>query len=256
MRQKAEGWCLKVYFENILRIMKIAIIGYGKMGHEVEKAALTRQHEIVVTIDNPKEWEERLELLKQADVAIDFSQPDQVVGNIHRCFDLHLPVVVGTTAWQDHFEEIKKRCLDEKHSLFTAPNFSIGMNIMFLLNKQLAKFAEQYGYQLSMAETHHIHKLDKPSGTAVKLANDILAIDHDYERWSIDAPTEHTLYIKVTREGEVNGIHSVMAESPADKITLTHEAYNRQGFALGAIAAAEFLIGKTGVFGMEDLFEE
>ena len=236
--------------------MKIAIIGYGKMGHEVEKAALARRHSIIVTIDNPQEWEERLEKLKQADVAIDFSQPDQVVANIHRCFDLHIPIVVGTTAWQDHFEEIKQRCMTEKQSLFTAPNFSIGMNIMFLLNKQLARFAEQYGYHLEMAETHHIHKLDKPSGTAVKLANDILAANHDYDRWSIDAPAERTLYIKVTREGEVNGIHSVVAESPADKITLTHEAFNRQGFALGAIAAAEFLMGKTGVFGMEDLIEE
>ena len=139
--------------------MKIAIIGYGKMGHEVEKAAIARQHEIVVTIDNSKEWEERIEKLKQADVAIDFSQPDQVVGNIHRCFDLHLPVVVGTTAWQDHFEEIKQRCLEERQSLFHAPNFSIGMNIMIMLNKQLAKFAEKYSYQLSMAETHHIHKI-------------------------------------------------------------------------------------------------
>ena len=236
--------------------MKIAIIGYGKMGHEVEKAALARQHDIVVTIDNIQEWEERINQLQLADVAIDFSQPDQVVGNINRCFDLRIPIVVGTTAWQDHFEEIKTRCLAEEQSLFTAPNFSIGMNIMFMLNKQLAKFAEKYGYQLSMAETHHIHKLDKPSGTAVNLANDILAINHDYDRWSIDEPSDHTLYIKVTREGEVNGIHSVLAESPADKITLTHEAYNRKGFALGAIAAAEFLVGKTGVFGMEDLFVE
>ena len=235
--------------------MKIAIIGYGKMGHEVEKAAIARHHSIVVTIDNAQEWEERLKLLKQTDVAIDFSQPDQVVGNIHRCFDLHLPVVVGTTAWQDHFESIKQRCLKEKQSLFTAPNFSIGMNIMFILNKQLAKFSEKYGYQLSMAETHHIHKLDKPSGTAVKLANDILAVNHNYDQWSIDTPNNHTLFINVIREGEVNGIHSVIAESPADKITLTHEAFNRQGFALGAITAAEFLIGKTGVFGMEDLFE-
>ena len=226
------------------------------MGHEVEKAALAHQYEIVVTIDNPKEWEERIEKLRQADVAIDFSQPDQVVGNIHRCFDLHIPVVVGTTAWQEHFEEIKARCVAEKQSLFTAPNFSIGMNIMFVLNKQLAKFAEKYSYQLSMAETHHIHKLDKPSGTAVKLANDIINTNHDYDRWSIEEPAEHTLFIKVTREGEVNGIHSVMAESPADKITLTHEAFNRQGFAWGALAAAEFLIGKTGVFGMEDLFVE
>ena len=236
--------------------MKIALIGYGKMGHEVEKAALARQHEIVVTIDNAQEWEERLELLKKADVAIEFSQPDQVVSNIHRCFDLHLPIVVGTTACQNHFEEIKTRCLAEKQSLFTAPNFSIGMNIMFLLNKQLAKFAEKYGYQLSMAETHHIHKLVKPSGTAVKLANDIMAVDKEYDRWSIDAPAEHSLFINVKREGEVFGIHSVTASSPADKITLTHEAFNRQGFALGAIAAAEFLMGKTGCFGMEDLFGE
>lgn len=236
--------------------MKIALIGYGKMGHEVEKAALARQHEILVTIDNAQEWEERFGLLKQAEVAIDFSQPDQVVGNIHRCFDLHIPIVVGTTAWQDHFEEIKARCLNEGQSLFHAPNFSIGMNIMFVLNKQLARFAERYGYQLSMAETHHIHKLDKPSGTAVKLANDILAVNHDYDHWSIEAPAEHTLYINVTREGEVNGIHSVVADSEADRLTLTHEAFNRQGFAMGAIAAAEFLIGKFGVFGMEDLIEE
>ena len=235
--------------------MKIAIIGYGKMGHEVEKAALARQHEIVVTIDNAQEWEERLEQLKQADIAIEFSQPDQVVANIHRCFDLHLPIVVGTTAWQDHFEEIKARCLAEGQSLFTAPNFSIGMNIMFLLNKQLAKFAERYGYRLTLAETHHIHKLDKPSGTAVKLANDIIATDSDYDRWSIYAPAEHSLYIDVKREGEVFGIHSVTAESPADKITLTHEAFNRQGLAAGALAAAEFLVGKTGVFTMENLIQ-
>jgi len=234
--------------------MKIALIGYGKMGHEVEKAALARKHEIVVTIDNAQEWEERLDLLKQADIAIEFSQPDQVVANINRCFELHIPVVVGTTAWQDHFEEIKKRCLEEKQSLFTAPNFSIGMNIMFLLNKQLARFAERYGYQLSLSETHHIHKLDKPSGTAVKLANDIISVNHDYDSWSIDTPADHTLFINVAREGEVFGIHSVLAESSADKITLTHEAFNRQGLANGAIAAAEFLIGKKGVFGMEDLF--
>ena len=233
--------------------MKIAIIGYGKMGHEVEKAALARHHEIVVTIDNAQEWEERIDLLKQADVALEFSQPDQVVSNINRCFDLHLPIVVGTTAWQEHYEEISQRCLAEKQSLFTAPNFSIGMNIMFMLNKQLARFAERYGYQLSLSETHHIHKLDKPSGTAVTLANDIMSIDPNYTRWSIDTPADHTLYIEAKREGEVFGIHSVTASSAADHITITHQAFNRQGLAAGALAAAEFLVGKTGVFGMEDL---
>ena len=233
--------------------MKIAIIGYGKMGHEVEKAALAKGHTIIATIDNPQEWETRLDLLKQADVAIEFSQPDQVVGNINRCFDLHIPIVVGTTAWQDHFEEVRKRCMEEQQSLFTAPNFSIGMNIMFMLNKQLAQFAERYGYQLSLSETHHIHKLDKPSGTAVKLANDIMSVDPDYTRWSIDTPADHTLYIEAKREGEVFGIHSVTASSAADRITITHQAFNRQGLAAGALAAAEFLVGKTGVFGMEDL---
>ena len=223
------------------------------MGHEVEKAALARHHEIVVTIDNAQEWEERLSLLKQADVAIEFSQPDQVISNINRCFDLHLPIVVGTTAWQEHYEEIKQRCLAEKQSLFTAPNFSIGMNIMFLLNKQLARLAERYGYQLSLAETHHIHKLDKPSGTAVKLANDIMAEVPDYTRWSIEAPADHTLYIEAKREGEVFGIHSVTASSAADRITITHQAFNRQGLAAGALAAAEFLVGKTGIFGMDAL---
>ena len=234
--------------------MNIAIIGYGKMGHEIEKAALAKGYSIIVTIDNPTEWEERLEQLKKADVAIDFSQPNQAVDNINRCFDLHLPVVVGTTAWYDHLDEIKKRCLNEGQALFYAPNFSIGMNIMFMLNKQLAKYAEKYGYRLSLAETHHIHKLDKPSGTAAKLANDIIAVNHDYDKWSIDTPSDHTLYIDVTREGEVFGVHSVTAESPADKISIRHEAFNRQGLAAGALAAAEFLIGKKGLYTMEDLF--
>ena len=235
--------------------MKIAILGYGKMGHEVEKTALSLGHEIVVTIDNEQEWAEREELLGKADVAIEFSQPDQAIHNIQRCFDLHLPIVVGTTAWYDHLDEIKQRCQDEGQSLFYAPNFSIGMNMVFFLNKQLAKFADQYHYDLSVAETHHIHKLDKPSGTAAKLANDLIAGSSRYHRWSIEEPCpSDTLPIEVTREGEVFGIHSVTARSSADRITLTHEAFSRQGLAQGALTAATFLIGKKGCFTMEDLF--
>jgi 4-hydroxy-tetrahydrodipicolinate reductase len=247
--------------------MKIALLGYGKMGHEVEKNALALGHEIVVTIDNEQEWNERLELLKKADVAIEFSQPDQAFANINRCFDLHLPIVVGTTAWYDRLDEVKKRCLSEGQSLFYAPNFSIGMNMVFMMNKQLARFAEQYGYSLKVAETHHIHKLDKPSGTAAKLANDIIAENSHYQRWSIDEnviaseakQSTHphdcgVLPIEVTREGEVFGIHSITAQSSADRITLTHEAFSREGLAKGALAAAQFLIGKTGVFTMESLF--
>ena len=235
--------------------MKIALLGYGKMGHEVEKNALAQGHEIVVTIDNEQEWNERIDLLKQADVAIEFSQPDQAFANINRCFDLHLPIVVGTTAWYDRLDEVKQRCKSEGQSLFYAPNFSIGMNMVFMMNKQLARFAEQYGYSLKVAETHHIHKLDKPSGTAAKLANDILAESSRYQRWSIDesCPAD-TLPIEVTREGEVFGIHSITAQSSADRITLTHEAFSREGLANGALAAAQFLIGKMGVFTMVDLF--
>ena len=224
------------------------------MGHEVERLALAKGHEIVVTIDNEQEWGERREWLKTADVAIEFSQPDQAFANINRCFDLHLPIVVGTTAWYDHLDEIKERCLREGQSLFYAPNFSIGMNMVFKMNKELARFAEQYGYSMSLAETHHIHKLDKPSGTAAKLANDIITESSRYQCWSINAPyPADTLPIEVTREGEVFGIHSVTAQSSADRITLTHEAFSREGLALGALAAAQFLIGKVGVFTMEEL---
>ena len=226
------------------------------MGHEVERLALAKGHEVVITIDNEQEWKERLEQLKTADVAIEFSQPDQAFANISRCFDLHLPIVVGTTAWYDRLDEVKERCIRERQSLFYAPNFSIGMNMVFRINKQLAQFAEKYGYAMSLAETHHIHKLDKPSGTAAKLANDIIAESSRYQCWSINEPyPADTLPIEVTREGEVFGIHSVTARSSADRITLTHEAFSREGLAQGALAAAQVLVGKTGVFTMEDLME-
>lgn len=238
------------------------------MGHEVERIALTKGHKIIVTIDNEQEWNQRIELLKNADVAIEFSQPNQAFANINRCFDLHLPVVVGTTAWYDRLDEIKRRCLSEGQSLFYAPNFSIGMNLVFLMNKQLARFAEQYGYSMKVAETHHIHKLDKPSGTAAKLANDIIAESSRYQCWTVTEPyspedasnptasdsSSETLPIEVTREGEVFGIHSITALSSADRITLTHEAFSREGLAQGALAAAEYLIGKKGCFTMESLF--
>ena len=230
------------------------------MGHEVERLALAKDHEVVVTIDNEQEWNERLEPLKTAEVAIEFSQPDQAFANINRCFDLHLPIVVGTTAWYDRLDEVKERCLREQQSLFYAPNFSIGMNMVFRLNKQLARFAEQYGYSVSLAETHHIHKLDKPSGTAAKLANDIIAESERYQQWTVTEPASpeavasDVLPIEVTREGEVFGIHSVTLRSSADRITLTHEAFSRQGLAEGALAAAKFLLGRKGCFTMEDLF--
>ena len=234
--------------------MKIALLGYGKMGHELDRVALLQQHEIVARIDNLDDWKNCLEQIRQADVAIEFSFPDQAVDNIYRCFELHLPVVVGTTAWYDRLDEVRQRCLKEHQSLFYAPNFSIGMNITFMLNKVMARFAEKYGYDITLSETHHAHKLDKPSGTAAKLADDIIAANTHYHDWTLSENTPSgTLHIEVKREGEVNGIHSIMMESAADRITLTHEAKNRQGLALGALAAAQFLIGKTGCFNMENL---
>ncbi len=237
--------------------MKIILLGYGKMGHEVEKIALQRGHEIIAIIDNEEEFRNSgiQEIKNQGDVvAIEFSTPATAFENIKRCFDLNIPVVCGTTAWYEHFDEVKERCEKEGQTLFYAPNFSIGMNIMFMLNSQLAKITEKYDYKLSLIETHHIHKLDKPSGTAVKLANDIIDNNKNYNSWGLDDYTNNgVLPIESIREGEYFGIHEVKAESSCDIISLRHEAFSREGFATGAVIAAEFIQGKKGIFTMNDL---
>lgn len=233
------------------------------MGHEVEKIALQRGHNIVARIDN----ESDSQILRLSDseevVAIEFSTPATVLNNIYRCFDMNIPVVCGTTAWYQHLDEVKSRCEKENQTLFYAPNFSIGMNIMFMLNRQLAKITEKYDYKLSLTETHHIHKLDKPSGTAVKLAEDILDNNNNYKSWTLEQLTidneqltiNNVLPIEAIREGDVFGIHEVKAESDCDIIQLRHEAFSRKGFATGAVIAAEFLLGKKGIFTMENLLK-
>ena len=248
--------------------MNIILFGYGKMGHEIEKIALQRGHNIVATIDNDEDFQNLRfsdsQILRFSDsdtVAIEFSTPATAYDNINRCFDMNIPVVCGTTAWYQHFDEIKERCEKENQALFYAPNFSIGMNIMFMLNRQLAKITEKYDYKLSLTETHHIHKLDKPSGTAVKLAEDILANNNNYESWTLkecimhnaQCTMENALPIEAIREGDVFGIHEVKAESDCDIIQLRHEAFSRKGFATGAVVAAEFILGKKGIFTMNDL---
>lgn len=245
--------------------MKIILLGYGKMGHEVEKIALQRGHEILVAIDNENDWNsfknseaQNLRISESQIVAIEFSTPATAFDNIKRCFDMNIPVVCGTTAWHQHFDEIKERCEKESQALFYAPNFSIGMNIMFMLNQQLAKITEKYDYKLSLTETHHIHKLDKPSGTAVKLANDIVDNNKNYNSWECTDNDEQctdndVLPIEAIREGEYFGIHEVKAESSCDIISLRHEAFSREGFATGAVIAAEFLLGKKGLYTMNDL---
>lgn len=227
--------------------MKIALIGYGRMGHAIESLATGRGHTVVCTVDNPAEWDARAAELRTADVAIEFTTPATAADNIRRCFALGLPVVSGTTGWDAEFDAVAAQCLAGGHSLFTASNFSLGMNIMFSLNERLAELMRgRTDYEVSIAETHHIHKLDAPSGTALTLASQIARCG--------DRPKER-IPIESFREGEVPGTHTVTYRSTADTLTLTHEAHSRQGLALGALLAAEFLHGRTGHYTMKDLLE-
>lgn len=220
--------------------MKIAIIGYGKMGHAIEALAKGRGHEVVCTVDNPEQWLSNEPLLRSADVAVEFSTPATAVQNIRRCWQLGLPVVCGTTGWDVQRKEIEDECVASGRTLLAASNFSIGMNIMFALNERLAELmAGRDEYRASITETHHIHKLDAPSGTALVLKSQI-------GRPGVE--------ITSVRKGEVPGIHTVIYDSPIDTISITHEAHSREGLAQGALLAAEFLSkAKPGVYSMKDI---
>lgn len=239
--------------------MKIALVGYGKMGKAIAALALEKGHEVVAKIDNANFASTDL---NNADVAIEFTQPDAAVGNIYKCFEANVPVIVGTTGWYKEYESIAAFAKQNKKALFTATNFSIGVNIFFSLNKKLAEMMNQFGdYEVSMNETHHIHKLDHPSGTAVTLAEGILNnIDRKNNYVGLlenENPTINTLDLKIVskRENEVPGFHEVVYESAIDEIKISHNAKNRQGFALGSITAAEWVKGKVGVFTMHDLLQ-
>ena len=221
--------------------MKIALFGYGKMGKEIEQIALQRNHTIFLKIDKENSKSLTKEQLKQADVAIEFSTPDTVIGNIYKCFEAQLPIVVGATGWYNKFEEIKSYCLKENHSLFYATNFSLGVNLFFKMNEKIAKMMNKFSdYEVTMQEIHHIHKLDKPSGISITTAEKILANHNQNNKWSIDKKGDADLFIDVVREDEVPGTHTVFYKSEVDEISLSHKAYNRKGFALGAILAASF----------------
>ena len=227
--------------------MQFAIIGYGKMGHAVESAALRRNHQIVCTIDNPTELEARLPQLRQADVAIEFSTPATAAENIRFCLEAGIAIVCGTTGWYDRFDELAALCREKNGTLFTATNFSIGMNIMFALNERLAELMRgRDDYAVSISETHHIHKLDAPSGTAITLQQQIAECG---KRKAEQVP------ITSYREGEVPGTHTVCYDSAIDTITLTHEAHSREGLAQGALLAAEWVAGKKGIFTMKDILK-
>jgi 4-hydroxy-tetrahydrodipicolinate reductase len=237
--------------------MKLALLGYGKMGREIEKLSRENGHEIVLTIDNPGEWESGLVAFEKVDVAIDFSTPASVIDNIHYCFDAGVPIVVGTTGWLDQMDEIRNECIDKGQSMFWAPNFSIGVNIFFELNRKLASLMSNWpDYEISMEETHHIHKLDTPSGTAIYLANDIILHHGKKDKWvKENSENPSDLEILSHRIEEVTGTHKVVYESTEDLIEIIHTAKSRKGFAQGAILAAEWLVGKRGFFEMKDLLD-
>lgn len=235
--------------------MKIALIGYGKMGKEIEKIAIERGHEIVSIVDeNNFETEFDSQNFKTADVAIEFTTPHTALQNFRKCFAANVPVVAGTTGWLDHMPEVKQACEDGK-TFFYASNYSIGVNIFFAVNKYLAKIMNNYpNYSVKMEEIHHIHKLDAPSGTAITLAEGIIDNVESKTNWSLETEKKPSdIAIHCIREGEVPGIHEIFYESEADVISIKHDAKNRKGFALGAVLAAEFTAGKKGFLGMNDM---
>lgn len=229
--------------------MKIALLGYGKMGKMIEKIALSRGHEIVAKIDiNSSDTD-----ITKADVAIDFSIPDAAFNNISLCLENGVPVISGTTGWLDKYPEAVALCEKHKGAFIYASNYSLGVNIFFQINEYLAKIMNNHSaYGVSMEEIHHTQKLDAPSGTAITLAEGI--IKHtDKENWTLEIPKANEIPISAKRIDAVPGTHTVSYESEIDSISMTHTANSREGFALGAVVAAEWIVGKSGIFTMKDV---
>ena len=229
--------------------MKIALLGYGKMGKVIERIALERGHEIVLKKDQNNTFEG----LSIADVAIDFSVPDSAVANISECLNNGIPVISGTTGWLADYAKMKQLCEDKNGSFIYASNFSLGVNVFFELNEYLAKMMTNLKqYNVSMEEIHHTQKLDAPSGTAITLAEGV--IKHtDYANWTLETPIRNEIHIEAKRIENVPGTHSIFYDSEVDQIEIKHTAHSREGFALGAVVAAEWLVGKKGVFTMKDV---
>lgn len=225
------------------------------MGREIETVAQSREHEIIAKLDTPDDWMTRMKIISQADVIMEFSTPGSVLGNIRNCFDLRLPVVVGTTGWHNQAEVVREWCRTEKQSIFVASNFSIGVNILYSLTEKLSAMLNRFdNYNIKLEEIHHVHKLDSPSGTAINLAQIILDGVERKKHWvNRNQQNPDELEIISLREGEVPGIHQITCESAVDRLYLRHEAKGRQGLAIGAVLAAEWIIGKQGYFEMMDL---
>ena len=231
--------------------MKIALLGYGKMGQVIEKIALQRGHEIVLR----KSIEDSFDRLKNADVAIDFSAPDAAVENISTALKLGIPVISGTTGWLSEYENMVQLCKEKNTAFISSSNFSLGVNIFFELNEYLAKIMSKFdAYKVGIEEIHHTQKLDSPSGTAISLANGIIK-NSNYENWTLENPMSNDIVIAAKRIENVPGTHTVSYNSDVDLIEIKHLAHNREGFALGAVIAAEWILGKKGVFTMKDVLE-
>lgn len=231
--------------------MNIALLGYGRMGQTIEKIAIKRGHNIVLKVDK---GDTNYDITK-ADVAIDFSIPDVAFGNITNCLKNNVPVISGTTGWLDKYDDAIAICKEHKGAFIYASNYSLGVNIFFELNKTLAKMMSNLKqYNVTMEEIHHTQKLDAPSGTAISLANDLIAKHDSYKAWELDKATnDKNIPIVAKRIKDVPGTHTVDYTSEVDTIHIEHVAHNRQGFALGAVVAAEWIVGKTGVFTMNDV---
>lgn len=236
--------------------MKIALIGYGKMGRMIEQIARDRGHEIVsiIDIDNQQDFDSKE--FASADVAIEFTNPKVAYDNYLKAWKAGVKVVSGTTAWlKDHGDDVRKACGEEGKTLFWASNFSVGVAIFGAVNKYLAKIMNQFTqYDPSIVETHHVHKLDAPSGTAITLADQIVENIDRKERWGLNETAPKVLRIDDIRQGEVPGIHTVTYDSEADYIQITHSAYSRKGFALGAVLAAEYTNEHQGLLTIDDMF--
>src|SRR5690606_1559785 len=244
--------------------MKIVLLGYGKMGKLIEKFALKRGHEIALIVDSSNRDTIEAEDVADVDLAIDFSTPEAALANISLCFEADVPIVVGTTGWYEHLQEVKEICLEANQSMLYGSNFSIGVNVFFHINKLLAKAMRPYHqYAVQVEEIHHVHKLDAPSGTAITIAEGILEHSDIKTKWVnelvgsdkqvVNQPDE--LLIESLRIEEVPGTHTVLYSSEVDQIEFKHTAHNREGFALGAVIAAEWLYGKKGFYQITDIFD-
>ena len=237
--------------------MKIALIGYGKMGKMIEQIARERGHEIVSIIDIDNQQDFDSPQFKSADVAIEFTAPQAAYGNYLKAFSHGVKVVSGSTGWmKDHGDDVRRMCCEEGQTLFWASNFSIGVAIFSAVNRYLAKIMNQFPqYDVEMEETHHVHKLDHPSGTAITLADEIVERIDRKEAWAEETTDPKMLRVDHIRRGEVAGIHTVRYDSDADIITITHDAHSRKGFALGAVLAAEYTKDHQGLLTISDMFK-